>query len=509
MNNKIIDSFDEMLQQYYENKISERSLICRIKNNDDFMNIVTQRTSFLDKYFITDFVERIYYVANKLDSVVKCKYCENKATWNKHGIRGGYKEICSSKDCRSKQLTDAHIGKTIISEKRDSEFIKWQASVTEVNDDVIKEHVIYDKFISLITNPILLEYLNNRFKDSASLEETLKRIELGIEEKPKCALDGCDKPVTFIGRKRAMFAKYCCQEHSALSEETLKKRKQTNLEHWGTENVYDSSIYQQKVLDEYGVKYHWLREDIQEKKNNTCLEKYNTLYPSQTDEVKNKMLNTTKERYGSVGFASPEVRQKTYETERRNLKLKKSKREDDAAEYIESLGYTVERHIKDSRYPFVCDIYLSEYKLYIEYQGSQYHTRSAFINSDDDLKELKKLKLKSEQYKREHSDFNKKKRNFFENVIYVWSDLDVRKRMYAYENKVNFLEIYFCGSKRMNYVKVQLELMIDSLKNRNGVTKEYARNPIKRREVIQRQCKLLHKKEWELTREDILSGYKD
>ena len=118
------------------------------------------------------------------------------------------------------------------------------------------------------------------------------------------------------------------------------------------------------------------------------------------------------------------------------------------------------------------------------------------------------MKLKSEQYKREHPD-DKRKRNFYDDVIYVWSDLDVRKRTYAYDNEVNFLEIYYCGSRRFDYVKVQLELMIDSLNNKNGVTKEYARNPIKRREVIQRQCKLLHKKEWELTRKDILSGYKD
>ena len=504
----MIEELRDLLGKHKQHVISDRQLIGEIKRSTKFQEEIIKMTSFLDSYDIYDIVERLYYLVNNLTEVVKCKYCDNKATWHKRGLKEGYREICNSKECRSKQLADVHIGKNVISEKRDNEFIEWQASVTEVNDDVIKEHIIYDKFVNLITNPILLDYLNNRFKDSASLEETLKRIELGIEEKPKCALPGCNNPVTFIGRKRALFTKFCCPAHSAQSEETRKKCKQTNLEHWGTENVYDSEKYRQKMLEEYGVEYHFQRKDIQEKKNDTCLQRYNTLYPSQTDEVKNKMLNTTKERHGFVGYESLELRQKKYELERNNLKLRKSKREDDAAEYIESLGYKVERHVKDSRYPFVCDLYLPEYKLYVEYQGSQYHTNSAFINSDDDLEKFEDLKLKSEQYKREHPD-DKRKRNFYDDVIYVWSDLDVRKRTYAYDNEVNFLEIYYCGSRRFDYVKVQLELMIDSLKNRNGVTKEYARNPIKRREVIQRQCKLLHKKEWELTRKDILSGYKD
>ena len=650
----------ELLDRHNQQIISDRQLIGEIKRSTELQEEIIQLTSFLDSYDIYDIIERLYYVVNNLTEVVKCKYCNNKATWYKRGLKEGYREICSSKECRKKQLSETHSGNTKISENRNSEFIEWQNSVTEVNDDIIKQNITYDKFLTLITNPLLLDYLNTRYTDSDSLEETLKRIKLGIEEKPKCALPGCNNPVTFVGRQRAMFTKYCCPAHSAQAEETRKKCKQTNLEHWGTENVYDSSIYQQKVFDEYGVKYHWLREDIQEKRNMTCLERYGTIYPTQvkdimdkvrqttlerygaecmfmtpevyehshneetiekirqtnkerygcispfgSDEVRQKISETNKERYGhecmfdvpwvrekahseesrekqkqtnrerygyDTPLSSPEVREKIMQTEmdkygypchlmtpenrkksfekmKENSQLQKSHKEDEVYEFIRSLGYRVERHHMTDEFPFNADMYLPDYNLYIEYQGSHFHNTYSFMGTKDDFKVLQTYYEKSQHLKEESGDEDKLTQ--YDNMIYVWSDLDVRKRVYAQENNVRYFEIY--KQPKIEYIQYQLEFLLNCIERKrvfnipedilrkefqhfknihvkelattvgrhNSIVRHFqctefykhemeifATCPNDRRKLIQNRCKYLNKKEWELTPNDLLTGFK-
>ena len=575
-----IDTVDKLIQYYKDGNLTDRQLITYVKNTKEYSDEIIKRTSFLDEYNPYDIIERLYYIVNGLTDVVKCKYCDRKAIWFKRGLKEGYREICDSKECRSKQLADSHTGKTLISDNRDAEFIEWQNSVTQVNDDIIKEHVKYDKFISLITNPVILDYLNNRYKDSESIEETLKRIELGIEEKPKCALPGCNNPVTFIGRKRAMFSKFCCPAHSAQSEETRKKCKETNLEHWGTENVYDSEKYRQKMLDEYGVEYVWQREDVKEKRSLTSKEKYGTEHPTQSKEIQDKIQQTTLERYGSkCMFTTPEIfelahsaetiqkiretnmnkygcispwgnekcRQTLYETQKQNGTFHSSKKEDEVAEYIVSLGYNVERHKRSEKFPFNVDIYLTEYDLYIEYQGSHFHNTYSFLGTEEDYQLIEEYIKRSNEIKQQSG----KEITQYDNMIYVWSDLDVRKRLYAQENHINYLEIYDYDS--LEDIRYQIEFLIACLEkkqvfeiyddvlwneyeyyktsvsheivfgvnHRNNIIKQFqcteffknemeifATQPNTRRKLIQNRCKYLNKKEWELTPNDILTGFK-
>lgn len=655
-----MDELDELIQQHKDEVISDRQLITRVKNSKSLIAEIEKRTSFLDTYEIYDIIERLYYIVNNLTDVVRCKYCNNKASWCKRGLKEGYRDICNSKECRSKQLTDSHNGKTIISKKRNSDFIDWQSSVTTINDDIVKEHIKFDKFIPLIDNPIILDYLKNRFKDSDSLEETLKRIELGIEEKPKCALPGCNNPVTFIGRKRAMFTKFCCHAHSAQSEETRKKCKQTNLEHWGTENVYDSEKYRQKMKEECGVEYVWHRKDVREKRELTLLERFGTIYPSQVKEIMDKIRQTTlehygveymfltpevfelthseetiqniretnmekfgcisplgskevrdkisetnKERYGEecmfnldrvkekahspeaiekqkktnmerygheYPLSSPEVqekikntvierygvpcqlmtpenRNKSFEKMKENGKLQKSHKEDEVSEFISSLGYIVERHHMTEEFPFNADIYLPDYQLYIEYQGSHFHNTYSFMGTKEDFDIIKTYYEKSKKLKEESGDKNKLTQ--YDNMIYVWSDLDVRKRVFAQDNHIRYFEIY--RQPKIEYIKHQLEFLlscfdrknvfnisekslreefeyfkktqvdelVETVGRKNFIVKQFqctefykhemeifANEPNTRRKLIQNRCKYLDKKEWELTPNDLLTGFK-
>ena len=86
-------------------------------------------------------------------------------------------------------------------------------SLQQLNDEIITNIFYPNKkglnkvYCSNITNHYIIDYLSNRFKDSSSIEETIKRIKLHIEEKPLCPT--CGKPVNFIGKPSKMFTTYC------------------------------------------------------------------------------------------------------------------------------------------------------------------------------------------------------------------------------------------------------------------------------------------------------------
>jgi hypothetical protein len=534
---------DFLLQKYKNQAISSRSLIISIKNSIDLINELESRTSFLDTYN-SDITERIYCLVNNINTPIKCKYCDNKAKWSGR-FKDGYKTTCCSKECESKRISEQKQGQTIISVNRDNTFIEWQKSVTYINDDIVKEHIKYDKYIQYIDNSVILDYLNNRFKDSSSIEETLKRIELSIEEKPKCPV--CGKPVIFVGRKARMFTKYCSESCGARSEETTKKKKETQLKNWGTENCYDSDKYKQLMKEKYGVEYTIQRQDIKDKRKNTLIEKYGTDVLYDIPGVREKVQNTNKEKYGyPCVLVSPSIRLLAHDKLNQNAKYGTSEQETEIYNWLIQLGYNVERHHMDDIFPYNVDFYFPDYNLYMEYQGSQYHNGRAYLGNKDDIKEVEELKTKDiERNKITNKDTQ------YQGIINTWTKWDVNKRNFAINNHINYLEIYDC--KSINDIKFQLEFYLNCLQHKNpfninpdDLYNEYnyylnlndsnklklissdmlcikqfqgdlfykkeidlfANDILIRRKLIQNRVKYLNKKERELNANNILSGFK-
>ena len=105
---------------------------------------------------------------------------------------------------------------------------------------------------------------------------------------------------------------------------------------------------------------------------------------------------------------------------------------------IEFYGYLVElfgfeniepQYFDKISYPFSCDFYIRNVNLFIEIQGNWTHGRHPFNPADEnDVETL---------------DFWKSKDNdYYDNAVYTWTDLDVRKRKLAEENGLNYLEIF-------------------------------------------------------------------
>lgn len=293
-------------------KNNTKSLISSIKQSKFYQNELKKLTSFLNEYTIDANVnERVYYLWNDLKKPVLCPYCGKIAKFAKT-INEGYKTTCCSKECESKRISDLHTGETKISENRLNNFLKWQKSVTIVTDKVICEHFNYKTYLQYVTNPAILKYLDNRFPDSDSREETIERLQQNpvIEKKPICANPNCNNPVNWIGRERGLYTKYCSKKCSANSEETIKKRKQTNLENWGTEGVYDSEKYKAKEIREHGVPTVWLRPEVIEKRKKIMLERYGYESPTQNSDIIKKIKSTNIERYGCENPADSSIIQK-------------------------------------------------------------------------------------------------------------------------------------------------------------------------------------------------------
>ena len=121
---------------------------------------------------------------------------------------------------------------------------------------------------------------------------------------------------------------------------------------------------------------------------------------------------------------------KRYNTMKKNNSFNKSKDEEQAYNYLlqKFNKDDIERQYKSNLYPFASDFYIKSLNLYIECHFSQFHNHKPFKNSIEDLQELEKLKNKNSKY--------------YNNVIYTWSNLDVRKLNAFKQNKLNYKIFY-------------------------------------------------------------------
>ena len=369
------------------------------------------------------------------------------------------------------------------------------------------------------------EYLDNRYTDSQSLRETIKRIQYNIEIRPVCVI--CGKPVKFLnGKKNQLFNKTCCKEHANMLDgitvkKVLKdiysdvnkkqeinnkiretcllkygdehysnriKAKETCLQRYGVTSPLKSEIFKQKsketCLQKYGVEYTGQIPEKIEKTHKACLEKYGVdsvfkvqgfrhqssdtcikKYASDEDDinsivnigqlkyVKDKIKNTCLEKYGvenpmqtqyyknliSSILSSNEIQEKIYNTKLLNNSFNISYQEDICFELLKEKYSDCIRQYKSELYPFNCDFYIPSLDLYIEYNGSHYHHYHPFNeNNEYDLNELNNLKEKAE-----NSNAHKNgKKSQYDNIIYTWTILDVKKRNIAQQNNLNYIEFW-------------------------------------------------------------------
>lgn len=337
------------------------------------------------------------------------------------------------------------------------------------------------------------EYLENRFKYSESIFETIYCIKHNIDRDNKiCPI--CHKGILkFTGNKqRGLFQRGCCKEcqikyrdinirntclkrYGVTSTLKLKsvheKSKQTCLKKYGVEYALQSNIVKEKskqtCLKHYGTEYNFQSPIIKDKIKQTCLEKYGVEYAAQCKEIREKQAKTNLEKYGTenvfgsdyfkkgyyilksqnsnknlfntnhfkqiVKIKQKEIQEKRDNTKRKNHTFNTSKPEDNCYNILIN-KYSVddiERQYKSDLYPYQCDFYIKSIDTYIECNFHWTHCRHKFdCNNKDDVNKLEQMKEKAKTSK------------FYKNAIKIWTERDVNKFECAKKNNLNYLVFY-------------------------------------------------------------------
>ena len=243
----------------------------------------------------------------------------------------------------------------------------------------------------------------------------------------------------------------------------ILKSKQTKKERYNNENYNNidkikntclckidenslniNQIRQLKIektnLKKYGVKCNWSSKDPKLNGSKTRLEKYGNICYFQSKECKDKIKNKYNVEYY---FQTNKYKQlfknkkwkkniinKGLKTKKKNNSFNTSQQEEQTYNYLlqKFNKDDIIRQYKSKLYPFASDFYIKSIDLYIECHFSWTHQFKPFKNSVEDLQELEKLKNKNSKY--------------YNNVIYTWTNLDVRKLQMFKKNKLNYIIFY-------------------------------------------------------------------
>lgn len=111
------------------------------------------------------------------------------------------------------------------------------------------------------------------------------------------------------------YSRFCCSKCTQNSEDIRNKIQQTCLDRYDSKNVYASEYGKQKCretwLENLGVENPFQSEEVKGKIKQTNLERYNSEYSFQSKEIKDKIKNTKEERYGNSNYNNIKKARKT------------------------------------------------------------------------------------------------------------------------------------------------------------------------------------------------------
>jgi len=316
--------------------------------------------------------------------------------------------------------------------------------------------------------PNIVKYIESRYNDSSSFRESLDRMKLHIETRPVCK--NCGKSITYRGN--GIYSTYCSKKCSY--ENTNDNRKKNIKLKYGVDNIAQNESIKTKIkqtcLHRYGITNGGWSKNAQQKIKATNIKKYGVEMPLQSKKIQQKAKNKQKIKYGvehymqsekfridskkiflekygvdcpmkcnkvqvklSNKLSTEEVKQKIYNTKKKNHSFNISKPEEELYLYIKEKFPNVNRQYKDKeRYPYCCDFYIPELDCFIELQGIWTHGQHPFSSSNkDDLHILECWKKKVEEGHK-----------FYGNAIKTWTVSDVKKRETARRNNLNFHEFW-------------------------------------------------------------------
>lgn len=313
-------------------------------------------------------------------------------------------------------------------------------------------------------------YILNRYSDSLSIFETIKRIKFKEETHPLCPI--CGKPVVVYDKLHSgsIFGKFCSKSCLSKSNSLKIEKKFGTKSTLTLPEIKEKTI---KTLEKHygtGVIHNWKSKEVHKQRINTCYKKYGEDYFS--NYINKKAKETCLKLYGNKNYRNIEKAKETFKKhygvdhplkhitkndknkltskqlskiinlkqQLNNTRLKTIKEnntwnistiEKKLCKYFLDNNINYIYQYKSELYPWNCDFYLKDYDLYIEIQGNWTHGFHPFNeNNNEDVKQLNEW---NEKYKTHP---------YYKNAINTWTINDIKKRNKAKENNLNYLEIF-------------------------------------------------------------------
>ena len=153
----------------------------------------------------------------------------------------------------------------------------------------------------------------------------------------------------------------------------------------------------------------------------------------QTDYRNNVSLSLSKSLRQTYQdeYRKKEILNKSYTTKKQNGTFNTSKPEQQAKELLQQTFNKVNYQYRCDRYPFNCDFYIEDLDLFIECHFNWTHGSAPYDENEQwCIEQLSKWQEKAKASK------------FYQNAIYQWTDLDVRKAKCAKDNDLNWIAFY-------------------------------------------------------------------
>ena len=455
---------DELILQVYLNKKNGvktnyfyRKFLDKHQNIENYL-----KTRFNDS---ESYNETIYRILNKLEIRPTCPTCGKPLKY--YNMISGFQTYCSLK-CMANN-------KEIQQKIKNTKYKKYGSqtynNIEKLKQTNLKKYgVEYYQQSTIGRKKLSDAYHNKSIEEKQQILNKIKNTFLdhyGVEHISQTEL--------FKEKyKQTCLEKYGV-EHILQTELFKEKYKQTCLDKYGTTHPMKTAFIQNKLKEtfkeKYGVEYVFQNKNIYQKMLNTMFDRYETYYMLQDERYKydihEKYKQTCLDKYGvdttlkvkniikaqletrkqhclekfgvEYYFQTDEYKQKVYNTKKKNHTFNSSKIEQQFKEYLEqNYPNDFEYQYRSELYPFNCDFYIKSLDLYIEIQGNWTHGKHPFNeNNQKDINQLNILNRKNQEF------INKGKiKNLYKNAIYTWTELDVKKRKYAHDNNLNYLEIF-------------------------------------------------------------------
>lgn len=421
----------------------------------------------------------VYRITHDLEDIPTCPICGNYVDFKNY--TEGFQKFCSHECYIISKINDAKERVRCLNKVYEDSpyYTNTQFTIEElesyiINSEgkIISPHVcwknakkykgLYEFLTTYFDEPIDENYEN--------VASVIYRIKNDIITYPKCLVCNENK-VKFLDYYRG-YRKFCsnaCRESEkgmALTHETYVNNC---LEQYGVDNLAKTDFVKNKIkkhfMDNYGVVNPMQIDFVKKKAKETSLkhwgsesfigseegrrktkEWWDNITQEQLDEINESKKKSYLKKYGVIhNLLIPEVYERAHrleayeqgwQTKKDRCVTDKSAVEDEFNEYlINRFGIDgfERQYIDKERYNYRCDFYIKSLDLFIEIQGTWTHGNHPYdFDSVEDNLLLEFWKEKAKE----------KPGGYYDTAIQNWINKDVKKRNVAWDNKLNYLEIF-------------------------------------------------------------------